>query len=227
MNRLRQFVTTIGRARLVMLVILIVLTSALGWAWQKYLLPEQDNRGAERTGLQSEQRQLALDIEALPSKYEALAKNEVRYLGVLETGFVGEQNRIVARTRLDNLRAEAGLRGIRYNIEPQQRPDRPQDYALQKDLIQTKFAVDFRGLTDLEIRDFLSRMRESFGGLVVTRAVELERDADLNETQLLQLSQQRPVDFVKGKVDFDWYTLVPRPLESAAPQAEAFGGQPQ
>jgi hypothetical protein len=78
------------------------------------------------------------------------------------------------------------LRGISYDIKPQEKVDHPQSYALNKELVRSSMSVEFKGLTDLEMRDFIKKMQNDFSGLIVVEKVEFEPKDELNCDQPAQ-----------------------------------------
>lgn len=227
MSKISELQATIGRKRFVGLLVLLVLNVLLAAAWQQYLLPQSDELTNEKNATESDRSRLQQEIIDLPAKYDALKKNEARYDALMAHGFTQPQDRIVARQKLDNLRAESGLRGISYNIQPLEVVKGDQDYALTDQMVRSQIDVTFESLTDVEIRDFIDKMRDQFNGLIVLKEIALERKDPLNEENLLKLSKKTPVDFITGKATFSWYDLVPKPGDGSTAATQAFGGVSQ
>ena len=225
--QVREMVTMVGRKRFIALAVLLVICGVLGGAWQKVLLPKNEELTAEKNSVESDRQRLQQDIRELPEKYEKLKANEARYDVLDAVGFTKQQDRIVARTNMDVLRMEAGVRGLNYDISPQSKIDHPQSYALNMDVVKSNITVKLSGLSDVEMRDFIENIQKSFGGLVVATELELSRKDALNEANLSKLSLRNPVDFVEGEASFTWYNLVPKEVIPNSPEAQAFGGQPQ
>lgn len=227
MRQIKEFMTLVGRKRFIMLVIMLGLAGGLAALWQKYLLPQNQILTGERASIEGERNRLQQEILELPAKYQKLKENESTYNTLKEKGLMLDQDRIEARSRLDRLRTIAGLRGIQYNIEPQEIVTHSNDYAMYYDVIRSRITVGFKGLTDIEMRDFIEKMNTDFSGLVLLKSAEFERDAALTPENLMQLSMKTPVDFVIGKAAFEWYSVIEKPKDATTPQTQAFGGLPQ
>lgn len=225
--QVRELVTMVGRKRFMALAVLIIIGGVLGGAWQKWFIPQFEQLTTEKNSVQSDRSRLQQDIRDLPSKYAELHANEDRYDKLVTGGFTSQQDRILARTNMDNLRVETGVRGLTYDISPQEKIDHPQSYALNMDLAKSEIKVKLKGLSDIEMRDFIERIQQNFSGLVVADRLMLTHKEELNETNLTQLSKKIPVDFVEGEATFKWYNLVPKEINVNAPEAQAFGGQSQ
>lgn len=225
--QLRELVTMVGRKRFIALTVMIVLCGGLGAAWQKYFQPQFDQLTAEKNSVQSDRMRLQQDIRDLPGKYDGLKANEARYDVLNALGFTKDQDRIIARQNMDNLRVETGVRGLDYNIAPQEKVDHAQSYALNMDLVRSEIKIKMKGLSDIEMRDFVERIQKNFGGLVVAEQFKLARKEPLNEANLTRLSQKIPADFAESEATLKWYNLVPKETNPNVPDAQAFGGQVQ
>lgn len=224
MRKMREFIALVGFKRFIMLIMLIVVTGSIAALWHFQLKPQNLMLLSERNIADGDRRRLQAEIRELPDRYAKLIANELRFDVLAQKGFFAEQDRISARTRLDTLRSLAGLRGISYDIKPQEKVDHPQSYALNKELVRSAMSVEFKGLTDLEMRDFIKKMQNEFSGLVVIENVEFDLKDELNSTNLLKLSQRELVDFISGKANFYWYSIIDKSVAPLSPQAQAFGG---
>lgn len=230
MIKLKEMIAMVGRKRFFILAILLGLTALLLGLWLYVLVPKSDELLILRNSADAERMSLQLSIRELPDKYKKLVNDENRFETLKAHGLMEQQDRILARARLDALRTEAGLRGIGYDIAPQEKVE---DAALQgqnKEIVKSEMRFTFKGLTDLEMRDFISKLEQNFNGVIVTKSVLFKRGQELNASSLASLIQRQPVDFVTGEAAFTWYSLIELPdaadgAIAAVPQA--FGGTPQ
>lgn len=225
MSKLKEFIAMVGKHRFTVLMMLLIVVCVVSYTWQNYLLPQNAILKADRDIADTDRLRLVREIRELPSKFAKLIESEKRFEVLAEQGFFKDQDRITARAKLDELRTEAGLRGISYNIAPQEKVDHPQSYALNKELVRSNMSIDFKGLTDLEMRDFIDKVTQKFNGLVIVEKVTFDRELPLNTENLLKLSRQELVDFVSGTADFYWYSIIDKPGTPVTPQQQAFGGQ--
>ncbi len=224
MRKIREFIALVGFKRFIMLVLLVIVSGVVASFWHFQLKPQNLTLLSERNIADGDRRRLQAEIRELPDRYAKLITNEARFDVLAQKGFFAEQDRISARTRLDTLRSLAGLRGISYDIKPQEKVDHPQSYALNKELVRTAMSVEFKGLTDLEMRDFIKKMQNEFSGLIVVENVDFELKDELDSANLRKLSQRELVDFISGKANFYWYSIIDKSVDPLSPQAQAFGG---
>lgn len=223
MRKLKKLISLLGRTRFVMLIVLIALNGVLAAAWQKIYLPKHQALTQQKSTVDSTRNRLQQEIVALPERFDILKKNDDRYIQLEESGLFQVQDRIEARARMESIRTRAGLRGIDYAISPQENVFIRDDHVLEGVLVRSNIEVDVKGLTDFEMRDFITRMNKDFSGLVVTKTVKLSLGRKLDEDSLRELGSKTPIDFVKGKVSFAWYSILPKPVDPNAAQNQAFG----
>lgn len=213
MKQLQDIMTLIGKKRFIMLIAVAIIAGGLGGLWQKVMLPRAETAKNEKSTIDAERSRLQREMEELPLKYKELQENEAKYDALMKTSFVSPQDRIAARARMDVIRREAGLRGINYTIAPQEVVAHPESQNIDGTFVRSAIKVDLKGLSDIEMRDFMQRMHTNFGGLVLLKKTEMKLEKPLSKETLRQLQDKTPVDFVTGKADFEWYTIVPKPAE--------------
>lgn len=225
MIKLKEVIALVGKKRFLALVFFLIATAASVFLWMQVLLPQNQTLTNELAALDAERNRLQQEIADLPARYAALIESEKKLEIIVKKGFYQAQDRILSRAKLDELRVSSGLRGISYDIAPQEIIDYPQLVPFNKKLVRSKITVEFKSLSDLEIRDFIKKMLDDFSGLVILEQVKLEQASVVDQQNLSNLSKKIPVDFVKGQAVFYWYSVLDKPAEEANPQLQAFGGQ--
>lgn len=224
MKEQNQVVRMIGRNRFIVLAVVAATTLLLGGLWQKYFLPQHEGLRVSESAADSDISRLQRELIDLPEKYKALQANEAKYDVLLKEGLLEPQDRILARAKINDIRMQSGLRRIGYNIAPQEKVTHPESTTLGSDIVRSKINVELKGLTDLEMRDFIQKMHHDFGGLVLIKSLELKQDKEADAASLLALSRKTPTDFISGNVVFEWYSISPPATVPDSLQAQAFGG---
>lgn len=227
MKQIKEFMQIIGAKRFMFLVVLLGFTLLLAGVWKEVMQPQYERANSRKVAVEAERNRLQREIVDLPVRYKELSENEIKYKKILGTGFLTGQDRIVARADMDAIRMRTGVRAISYSIAPQEIVPHPESANAGGDVIRTKISVDMRGLTDLEMRDFIRRMQTGFRGIVVTKTLAFKKDLDPEEDRLRDLTNKKAVDFVSGRIEFEWYTVEMRPVEAdpnAPPQQPGMMG---
>lgn len=227
MNQLQELMSAVGRKRFIILAVLAVICAGLGFTWQKILLPKHTELTSEIARVQSERSKLQKEITELPIQHALLEETEKRYTILKDRGFFVNQDRIVARTRMDTVRAASKLHGISYKIEPQKKVENSTFTSTTDEVVLSEVSVEMRGLTDAEALNFIERMQTEFSGLVVLKEVELKRENEVTPENLQKISKGESFDFITGKASFDWYSIIPISSTVSTPLSQAFEGTSQ
>lgn len=216
MKELKELISAIGQKRFIILVILLAINAGLGGLWQKVLLPQKDALTNEMAAVQSERNKLQQEITELPVKHALLEANEKRYQSLKDNGMFNPQDRIEARTKVDLLREESGLRGINYQIEAQEVLQNNLLTTPDQEIIRSKMSIEMSALSDVEALGFIEKMKTEFSGLVIVNDIKLERGEEVTYENLSKLTRGEAIDFIKGKAEFVWYSIVPKPVNAGA-----------
>ena len=214
MTKLNEIIRFIGRKRFIFFMILLLFTIGLGVVWQLWMMPHHDSLISEKGQVENDHNRLQAEINAMPGKYKELSGNEALYQKLVDKGFTLSQDRIFARSQMDALRVKTGLRGISYDIAPQVIEKPPEGVNTEDSIIHSTIAVEMKGLTDLEMRDFIEKMTKEFRGVVLLKNFSLKIEKEPTPDNLKELSKKTKMDFVTGKASFDWYTVLPKPSDS-------------
>lgn len=224
MTKLKEFIGIIGRKRLVVLLVMLGIVAIMGGVWENILKPDFEKATLDLTVVQAERARFQKEITELPAKHAALVRNEKRYEELQLTGFFGSQDRIEARSKIDALRLEAGVRGITYKIDPQIVVDHAALSSSEDQLILSPITVSMKGLTDREMRFFLEKMQTKFPGLIVAKQYKFTRTSDVTQEELRRLSEKEATDFVSCEFLLSWYNIVPKANAQSVPLTQAFEG---
>lgn len=223
MKQLQEIMDLIGKKRFIGLVVLLVITGAMGFLWQQMLLPQSEEIEREKKTIESDRSRLQTELVQLPIRYAELKANEAKYEELIQSSFVSSQDRISARTRIEGIRANSLVRGLNYTISPQEKVTHPNEQRIEGTLVRSTINVTLQGLSDMEMRDFIENMQEDFGGLVLLRSVEYKLDKPFSSENLKTLSDNKVLNFVTGKIVLHWYTIVPPQVDPNASAAQAGG----
>lgn len=227
MKQLEDIILLIGKTRFIRLVIAIAAALILVFLWQQVIVPASEEIERENQTIASERSRLQRELVDMPVRYKTLKENESRYEELMQGSFISSQDRISARTRVEGLRLRAGLQDMSYTIAPLETITDQSTQGVESAFVRSKVSLTMRGVTDIEMRDFIDLMREDFGGLVILRSLDLRRDQDFTPENLKRLSRGDKVDFVSGKADLEWYSVLPAVTEAPSGPEHTAGGLPR
>jgi hypothetical protein len=210
----REVIMIIGRKRFIALALLLIINGGLFYGWQKVLLPQQEMLEGQKRGAETERARLQREIVDLPAKYDQFKKNEARFISLRQQGLMNEQDRVEASRRIDLIRAKTGLAAADYSISPAAKIEHAQSYLMTDDIVRSKMEFTMRGLTDLDIRQFLNVMQTDFPGLLTIQEMSFDLKAEPSPQILTQIGQGDAVDLVEGRATLSWTNFVARPTEN-------------
>jgi hypothetical protein len=224
MKKIQELMSAIGRKRAIFLFALLILDGGMLFVWQNLLLPQQEDLTSQQNRLQSGYSQLQTQLKELPAKQVLLHKNDDQYAVLEKQGLFMPQDRIEARTRMQQIRQESGLRNISYKIEPQTEIVKPEVSATNNQLVMSRISVDLHGLTDHEVYNFLDKMQADFKGLVLLKNFSMTKAYEVTPYYLGQLQHGVPTDFVTAQINYEWYNISPKTADKSSPLSQAFEG---
>lgn len=206
-----NLVQIIGVQRFSKLLILLLLNGVLGAALYYYVMPELVRSEREFKTVKNEVNRLRNDINTVEERLSELKENEKQYDRLLQREFISNQDRVSIRNVIDDMRARSGVKTLTYNIEPIQYIEHEHSYALDYDLIRSNVSVDVTALLDLEVLALQSMFNDEFPGKTVLEKVSYTRTNPITQENLVKIGNGQLIDFMRGKIDFSWYSLVEKP----------------
>lgn len=209
MKQLQEIIDLIGKQRFIVLAVMLAIAVSATFMWQQVLLPASEEIERENKTIESDRARLQSELIELPVRYKTLKENEARYDELIQSSFISTQDRISARARMSSIREAAGLRDMTYSISPIEKMTTQSAQGLDGELVRSKISVTMKGLSDIEMREFVDVMREDFGGLILLRSAEFKLEKPITPENLKKLVSGENIEFVSGKVSLEWYSILP------------------
>lgn len=185
-------------------VVINALLVALLIVWQ---LPKQESLHQQKQDTERRKLDLQNQIVELPKKYAVMQKNEEEYEAMRLQGYFTDQDRIVFRQLLNDLRLSTHVRQVAYDIKPLTVVANQALSNTDVELLKSDVSVTLRSATDMEMREFVRVLQDSTPGFSAIKQQEFTRIEDLNDVNLIKFGNGEPVDFVESKYTFEWFTL--------------------
>ncbi len=213
MNDFHDVLYVIGKARTIKLFILIVLNALVFAAIFLYFEPETKRVDNQVQSVSQEISRLRGEIQGMPALLEEYKKNEGLYENVVSSGFVGEQDRILARKLIDYFRVKSNVSSVQYELSPLQHAQN--DYrmmAFKDEEVQTSIKLEIGSTLDLETFGFVQYFEDTLPGILVLRKLSVNRtDMQLDSEKLAEIAKGKIVQpLVEAELEYDWVTLSPR-----------------
>lgn len=205
-------INVLGTKRLIVITVITAINAVLAAALFLYLQPQ--NVKIERD-LQSTRGQISskrADIGRLRVEYQQIQEEQVFFGGLEDAGFFSDQDRLLARRRMQEIIEQSGVLSASYDIAP--RTEITNSKAEEADHVQlrSQITVNIEALDDTDFYEFVYLVENGFPGQTSIQEINVERVLDVNETVLRSVGTGSNPVMVRGRISFTWNTLVPRDL---------------
>lgn len=213
MKQNKSGIQIVGVRTVVIIAVLVVMTALVAASIVYFLEPQITSLEKEAKNIKNDNNRLRNEIDEMPSLLEQYKKDETTYDDMIRSGFLGAQDRIVARKIIDYIRKHSGVTGVEYQFSPLiSFPDEQRTMALDNELVMTKMDFTVKSVLDIETYGFMQMVDEIFPGKLVLRELEMNRaDMVLDEADLKEIGSGKPKAFMNTDVKYEWYTLSEKP----------------
>ena len=197
----------LGTQVVVMLLVLVLVTSAAGYAVYDYLIPLRTEKEQQLAGLKAETAARYSEVAKLKEEFTSL-QNQLREFKALEAqGYFSNQNRVDAQSSFNNLSELSGLLNSRFSISKGERIDDPAVLEANHVVLKSRVKIDIDSLDDVDVYTFVKGLQEKFPGSVDVTSFKLDRNQNITAPLLRQIGAGQPVKLVTSVVEFDWKTM--------------------
>lgn len=217
MSDFHEVLYVIGKTRTVKLFTLLVLNAIVFVAIFLYFEPETLRVQNDVQAVSQDINRLRSEIEGMPALLEEYKKNESEYETVVNSGYVGEQDRILARKLIDYFRVKSNVLSVEYELSPlQHAKDDYRMMAFKDEQVQTTIKLEVGATLDLETFGFVQYFEDTMPGALVLRKMQIDRtDMKLDSKSLADIGKgEGLMPLVTAELEYDWVTLSPRIIQT-------------
>lgn len=200
-------IDVLGVKRLLGLLVMAGLVIALAAAHYMVLMPHQEKVERELRSLEGQISTRQAETQQLRDEFAALDSIKFRYNQLQSYGFVGDQDRIFARSKINELRDKSGVLGVRYEIKPLQEEENQKIQEAGYKLLKSEIDFNIDAFDDVEIYKFIYLLNHGFPGEVNIRAINIARVRDVSVPLLQSIGSGAKTPLASGQVVVDWYTI--------------------
>lgn len=208
----------LGKKRIFILAVLIGLNVAMAAALYTYLLPEGTRLERVVRSLKTEVASTYADTERLRQEREQIQLQKTRFENLEAAGFFSDQNRVLARTKIEGLQRYTGILSASYNFSPAKIEENPLLAEVGHTVIASPATLTLTAMDDVDVLKFIYWLENGFPGHVSIDRVQLNRVMDINDVTLRAIGSGTETALVKAIVGFKWRTMIPDSgLQSSGP----------
>lgn len=212
----------IGIKRVILLAILAGINAAIAAAYFLWISPMLSDSQNSLSAMSGEISTLQGKIQNTKTELAEFKDNMPKYEALRARGFMSGQDRFQISRDLDAVRKNASLAGFNFNINDLQVVESTEAKDAKLRVLNSRLMVDqVSSLLDVNLYDFIDRMETDFPAHVRLQQLSIRRKEPLNNSALVRISLNEPINLVLASAVFDWVTVVPEtpPVDPNNPNA--------
>ena len=207
----------LGRKRVILLAVLVLLTAIFGGLWMQVFAPAREeverNLSTANSTLESKRE----EIRKLKKEYVLLQNQISNYEKVKRLGFFNDQSRVLAQETLDDFRAKSGVLKANYNVMAGEEVKDDRASSINYMVIKSPVDIEIESIDDGDFYNFLKLVLEQFPGRANLEKMTIEKRDALTQDVLKDIGSGTPVALIKGVIKYNWFSMAKK--ETALPDA--------
>lgn len=197
----------IGFSRCLRLGIVLVANIAVLAILFLVVFPQYQNAQDDLRGLKGSIMQKRNDINEMKDRVEYMTKNKGRYDTMMERGFIGDQDRLLARRRLQDISMMSDVLDLDYEIGAVEEENSFELDEIGHAKVKSTMSFDITAYSDIEIYSFLDLLRSEFPGYVQVNDIDIEREPKGPLYLVTESLMAGEMPMVTTKIEAEWVTL--------------------
>ncbi|HEY8190789.1 MAG TPA: hypothetical protein VIG74_00085 [Alphaproteobacteria bacterium] len=207
-------ISVLGMKRVIGLTLLLLLNAGLAAGVYMYLMPQSEQLERETRSLRGQISMKLADSEKLRLEHQQIQDQKSRFEDLTAAGFFSDQNKVLARTKIEAVQKYSGVLSAAYNISPATTTSGIITEGTGHMLLDTPVSLTIEAMDDVDFFNFIYWVENGFPGHISVSSISMERALEVNDVTLRQIGSGVDTTLVKGKVSFNWRTLIPEPAAS-------------
>jgi len=200
-------IDAIGIKKIIIILVLIATNCFLAVMNFYVFEPQLKKSKQELNTVMSESATLTDEIKKMKSDFVSFQEIVSAYKQIEKKGFIGEQDRVLARQRFDSMQKQSKVLAAKYEIKSAEEvEDANADKAGYRKLT-SPISIDLSAIDDIDIYRFIYFLNYGFPGHVAIRDIEIKRNVEVSAASVKQIGTGSPPIMVSAKMNIDWTTL--------------------
>ena len=202
----------LGTKRLIATTVLLAVNAILAGVIYGYVAPENERLEREVRGLRSQVSSKRADADRLRLEHQQIQDQKNYFEDLGAAGFFSDQNRVLARNKIEAVQRYTGVLSARYNISAAMVEKTDLANGTGHALVSSPIMLNLDAMDDVDIFNFIYWLENAFPGQVSINNISIDRPLDINDVTLRKIGSGVETVLVRGKVGFNWYTMMPEKM---------------
>lgn len=200
----------IGTRRVMIIVFLLALNTALGAGVYLFLIPQKIERERELKGVQSSIGSLKTDIDRMQIEFEQLEAQQERFGALKKKGFFSNQGRRDAEIVLENIQRKAGVVSAVASILPGNVEENEEATKAEHKVLVSAVKIRVEAVDDIDIFKYIYLLNNYFPGHLSFEKIDLQRSSNVSGTVLRSIASGSNPVLAIADIDLLWRTMIPQ-----------------
>ncbi|MBI1328142.1 MAG: hypothetical protein GC136_10955, partial [Alphaproteobacteria bacterium] len=197
----------LGPARFYALLVLGLITGALGFLYYSIVAPMETQSRAALNQTISATQQKNDEIANIRDELENIKKRKVDFDVLKARGFFDLQNRIYVQQYLDSFKAQTSLIRQKFEVSPAAVLSTPEGDKIEHVLLNSPIKVSIDAIDDVDIYNFIELVRTKFPGDPAIFSVTLRQTQKPTLQLLNTIAMGTQTPLVQAEMVFNWRSL--------------------
>jgi len=202
-------INILGTKRVIIIAAIAAVNAVLAAVLFLYLQPGNVQLDRDLRSTRSEISSKRAEIGRLRVEYQQIQEEKSFFEGLENAGFFSDQDRVLARRRMQEIIEQSGVLSASYDIAPRTEVANKKAEEADHVHLQSPITVNIEALDDTDFYKFVYLVENGFPGQTSVQDMQVERVLDVNETVLRSVGTGTNPVLVRGRISFMWHTLVP------------------
>jgi hypothetical protein len=213
----------LGFKRVLIIFVLVALNAVFLASNYLVFTPGSTSAQNELRTTKSKTVQTRNDAEKLRTEITEIQQQKSGYELLKNAGFFSEQNRLVAKNRIEDIQKRTGILKAAYSVGTGTIIENPSAKEAGYAVLESDISINIEAMDDVDIYNFAFWMENALPGHMTIDSLDIVRTKDINEATIREIGTGNPVTLLTGKIALTWRTMVSEDVIRNA--AESFSGE--
>ncbi len=199
----------LGRTKIIIIASLAAFNIFLGAVIYLYFAPHNEDLTNQLQSVQHQVTMKRADADRMRNQYETIQEQKAYFGTLKDAGFFTDQNRSIARQRIEQIQKFTNVLTARYNIGSASIEKNPKADSSGYVVINSRGTILFEALDDVDLYNFTYWVENTFPGHVSVTLLDVSRGQDLDDATLRQIGSGTAIPLARGTLNFEWRTMIP------------------
>ena len=157
-------IETIGKFRVLVLGVLIIVNALAALAYYMYLEPENKKISSQLSTAKNNVTTTTNDLAAIRADFDDLESKQEEFQGLRDTGFFGDQSRRVAEEAFEEIRVKSGVINAIVTLSPARQAANEIAKKAEHAVLESPMTIKIEALDDADVYRYIYLVQEYFPG---------------------------------------------------------------